>query len=133
MYVCMYVCVDEPRQKTRIWTVTVRRVVHASVTGTIEGTNLVVASLHAGRFTLLINETDIFSLFFYMLESLRLIPFTLQLNQAVFYPLSPSNCQSSKTVRQDLQSFQNVVPDTWSTKLCSHCRQAFHHEVKLGL
>jgi hypothetical protein len=44
-------------------------------------------------------QTDIFSLSVFVLESPRLTPFTLQLNQATFYPLSLSlsGHQSNKT------------------------------------
>jgi hypothetical protein len=38
-----------------------------------------------------------------MLESLRLTPFTLQLNQAVFYPFSLSDHQTTKPVSWDIQ------------------------------
>jgi hypothetical protein len=53
--------------------------------------------------SLLANQTDIFSLFVYMLENPRLTAFTLQLDQAVFYPLSITDHQSSKPASQDIQ------------------------------
>jgi hypothetical protein len=69
--------------------------------GLQKGKTLIVASLCAGHFTLLVNQTDIFPLFVYMLESPRLPPFTLQLSQAVFHPLLLSDHQESKPVSQD--------------------------------
>jgi hypothetical protein len=58
-------------------------------------------AIYFGLFTLLVNQADIFSLFVYMLKSPRLTLFTFQLNQAGFYPLSPSDHQRSKPVSQE--------------------------------
>jgi hypothetical protein len=60
-----------------------------------------------------------------MLESPRLTPFTLQLNQIIFYPLSLPDHKRSKC------SFRDVVLHTWRTKARSHCEQASHHVVRL--
>jgi hypothetical protein len=65
------------------------------------------ASLHAGQLTLLINQSHPFSLFEYMLESPKLIPFALQQNQAVFYTLTVSDLQISKPVSQDTQLWRS--------------------------
>jgi hypothetical protein len=74
-----------------------------NVTGTTKGKNIWCTQfacwlVHSASYL-----TDIFSLFVYMLENPRLTTFALQLNQAIFYPLSLSDHQTSKPVSQDIQ------------------------------
>jgi hypothetical protein len=51
----------------------------------------------------LLIELKFFPLFFYMPESPRLTPFTLHLNEAIFYSFSLSDHQRIKPVSQDTQ------------------------------
>jgi hypothetical protein len=50
---------------------------------------------------LLVDLTDIFPLFVYVLESSRLTPLIVQLNQAVFYLFSPSDHRGRKPAKGD--------------------------------
>jgi hypothetical protein len=87
--------------------------------------------LHAGQFTLLVNQTDIVPLFVYILESPKLTLFTLQLDQVDFYTLSLTDHQSTKPAART-HSFSDVVPDTWAAKASGDGGQASGDAVKLS-
>jgi hypothetical protein len=70
-----------------------------------------VASFHAGQFTLLVDQIDIFFLFVYMMETLIL---TLQLNQTVFYRLSLTTREVNHQPRHTVSEIEHQ--NTWRTK-----------------
>jgi hypothetical protein len=80
-----------------------------NVTGTTIGKTFGVASLLTGQLTLLVNQTDTFSLLVYMLESPKLTPFTIQLNQAVNWVLVAHSYNSSYSGGRD-QEDHNTKP-----------------------
>jgi hypothetical protein len=70
-----------------------------------------VASLHAGQLTLLVSQTDIFTLFCLHAGEFKINSLYSSIKPAIFYSLSLSEHQRSKPVSQDIQlHFIDVVP-----------------------
>jgi hypothetical protein len=66
-----------------------------------------------------------------MLESPKLTLFTLQLNQVIFYLLTPSD-QQKVSLSAKIYSIRDMVPNTWRTKASSPSGHVFLCVVKMS-